>query len=136
MLLSKWENLPAYMQNEKVRIYYNILKNKKKSLVAKRVLDIVVSFVLIVLLLVPMCVIAVVVKCGSKGRYSDEMYATLLMPAGVTSLASITYRDEDDLFKNPEDIDRNYMEIVLPEKMVMNLEYIKQFHFFYDLKIG
>ena len=37
--------------------------------------------------------------------------------------------------KNPEDIDRNYMEIVLPEKMVMNLEYIKQFHFFYDLKI-
>ncbi len=218
MLLSKWENLPAYMQNEKVRIYYNILKNKKKSLVAKRVLDIVVSSVLIVLLLVPMCVIAVVVKCGSKGpvffqqkrittngrpfmilkfrtmvqnaealggqitqtddaritkngkflrkyrldelpqvfnvfvgsmslvgtrpevpkyveRYSDEMYATLLMPAGVTSLASITYRDEDDLFKNPEDIDRNYMEIVLPEKMVMNLEYIKQFHFFYDLKI-
>lgn len=67
MLLSKWENLPAYMQNEKVRVYYNILKNKKKSLVAKRVLDIVVSFVLIVLLLVPMCVIAVVVKCGSKG---------------------------------------------------------------------
>lgn len=54
MLLSKWENLPAYMQNEKVRVYYNILKNKKKSLVAKRVLDIVVSSVLIVLLLVPM----------------------------------------------------------------------------------
>lgn len=67
MFLSKWENLPAYMQNEKVRVYYNILEKKKKSLVAKRVLDIVVSSVLIVLLLAPMCVIAAVVKCGSKG---------------------------------------------------------------------
>ena len=45
------------------------------------------------------------------------------------------YSAPNALFKNPEDIDRNYMEIVLPEKMVMNLEYIKQFHFFYDLKI-
>lgn len=68
-------------------------------------------------------------------KYTPEMYATLLMPAGITSLASINYRDEDELFRDPKLVEKNYTEIVLPEKMVMNLAYISDFSFFGDIGI-
>lgn len=218
MVLSKWEDLPDYMRNDQVRRYYDILQKKKASLVAKRILDLVASVILIILLILPMCVIGIVVKTGSPGnilfkqkrvttngkifyilkfrtmvegaeklggqitetddkritkngtflrkyrldelpqifnvftgdmsmvgtrpevpkyvkKYEPEMYATLLMPAGVTSYASINYRDEDDLFRDPALVEKNYMELVLPEKMEQNLKYIEQFSFLYDLKI-
>ena len=218
MLLMKWEELPDYMQNAEVRRYYEILQNKKASLLAKRALDLVISDILIILLILPMCVIAAVVKASSpwkilfrqdrvttNGRifrilkfrtmvegaehlggqitetddrritkngkflrkyrldelpqifnvftgamslvgtrpevpkyvkkYTPEMYATLLMPAGVTSYASIHFRDEDELFRDPATVEKNYMEVVLPEKMVQNLKYIEEFSFLYDLKI-
>lgn len=67
--------------------------------------------------------------------YTDEMYATLLMPAGVTSLASINYKDEDKLLSNSEDADSTYINDILPEKMKYNLEYIEKFGFFYDIKL-
>lgn len=218
MLLAKWEELPDYMQNGQVRRYYEILQKKKASLFAKRALDLLISVILIILLILPMCVIAVVVKAGSPGKilfrqdrvttngrvfkilkfrtmvedaekmggqitetddkritkngkflrkyrldelpqvfnvftgdmslvgtrpevpkyvkkYSPEMYATLLMPAGVTSCASIDFRDEDELFRNTAMVEKNYIEVVLPEKMVQNLKYIEEFSFLYDLKI-
>ena len=218
MLLMKWEELPDYMQNAEVRRYYEILQNKKASLLAKRALDLVISVILIILLILPMCVIAAVVKAGSPGKilfrqdrvttngrifrilkfrtmvegaenlggqitetddrritkngkflrkyrldelpqifnvftgamslvgtrpevpkyvkkYTPEMYATLLMPAGVTSYASTHFRDEDELFRDPATVEKNYMEVVLPEKMVQNLKYIEEFSFLYDLKI-
>lgn len=218
MLLIKWEELPDYMQNAQVRRYYEILQNKKASLFAKRALDLVISVILIILLILPMCAIAAVVKAGSPGKilfrqdrvtangrifkilkfrtmvegaenlggqitetddkritkngkflrkyrldelpqifnvftgamslvgtrpevpkyvkkYTPEMYATLLMPAGVTSYASIHFRDEDELFRDPATVEKNYMEVVLPEKMVQNLKYIEEFSFLYDLKI-
>mgnify|MGYP002794031732 FL=1 len=218
MLLMKWEELPDYMQNAEVRRYYEILQNKKASLLAKRALDLVISVILIILLILPMCVIAAVVKASSPGKilfrqdrvttngrifrilkfrtmvegaenlggqitetddrritkngkflrkyrldelpqifnvftgamslvgtrpevpkyvkkYTPEMYATLLMPAGVTSYASIHFRDEDELFRDPATGEKNYMEVVLPEKMVQNLKYIEEFSFLYDLKI-
>lgn len=218
MLLAKWEELPDYMQNGQVRRYYEILQKKKASLFAKRALDLLISVILIILLTLPMCVIAVVVKAGSPGKilfrqdrvttngrvfkilkfrtmvegaekmggqitetddkritkngkflrkyrldelpqvfnvftgdmslvgtrpevpkyvkkYSPEMYATLLMPAGVTSCASIDFRDEDELFRNTAMVEKNYIEVVLPEKMVQNLKYIEEFSFLYDLKI-
>lgn len=68
-------------------------------------------------------------------RYSDEMMATLLMPAGITSLASIKFKDEERLLSGTEDTDEVYVNDVLPQKMRYNLEYLKKFNFFYDIKL-
>ncbi len=68
-------------------------------------------------------------------RYTDEMNATLLMPAGITSLASIKFKDEEKLLDGANDPDNVYVNTVLPQKMKYNLEYIKKFNFFYDIKL-
>lgn len=72
-------------------------------------------------------------------KYTDEMMATLLMPAGVTSIASIKYKDEDEVIdekvKKGKSIDEAYIEYVLPEKMKYNLEYIKKFSIWEDVKV-
>ncbi len=68
--------------------------------------------------------------------YNSEMNATLLMRAGVTSPASIAYKDEALLLKDAgERADEIYISEILPEKMKYNLEYIKNFSFFGDIKI-
>lgn len=67
--------------------------------------------------------------------YTDEMMATLLLPAGVTSEASILYKDEAELLEAAEDIDRTYIEQILPEKMKYNLNSIMKFSFFGELGI-
>ena len=66
-------------------------------------------------------------------QYRPEYYATLLMPAGITSEASIRYKDEDKLLNAAEDIDRVYIEQVLPEKMKWNLESIRRFRFLREI---
>lgn len=68
-------------------------------------------------------------------KYEPEYYATLLMPAGITSLASIMYKDEEKLLSDEEDVDRVYTEKILPEKMKYNLKYTKNFGFRSDLKL-
>lgn len=68
-------------------------------------------------------------------EYSPEMYATLLLPAGVTSMTSILYKNEAELLKNADDPDSVYITEILPEKMKYNLGYIKNFGFWYDIKI-
>ncbi len=68
-------------------------------------------------------------------KYSDQMKSTLLMPAGVTSLASINFKDEDKLLNNAENVDETYINKILPEKMKYNLEYIEKFNLIYDFKI-
>lgn len=218
MILCEWDKLPDYMRNDEVKEYYDILSKKKVSLVIKRAIDIILSAILIVLLIVPMAVIAILVKCDSKGpvlfkqvrvttygkrfkiwkfrtmvdnaeqmggliteandkrvtklgeklrkvrldelpqvfnvfvgdmsfvgtrpevikyvnQYTPDMYATLLTPAGITSLASITYKDNDEFFTDPAMVDKNYMEIILPEKMKLNLDYYRKFNALYDIKI-
>ena len=60
-------------------------------------------------------------------EYSDEMKATLLLPAGVTSEASIRYKDEDELLKGAGDVDKVYIQKILPEKMRWNLRAIRRF---------
>ncbi len=69
--------------------------------------------------------------------YSDEMLATLLLPAGVTSRASIAYRDEDEkmtaLTEKGMSVDEAYIDCILPEKMKYNLDYIKNFSFISDI---
>lgn len=65
--------------------------------------------------------------------YKPVYYATLLLPAGVTSEASIRYKDEDKLLSEADDTDKVYTEKVLPEKMAWNLESIKTFAFFREI---
>lgn len=68
-------------------------------------------------------------------QYTPEMTATLLLPAGVTSLASIYYKDEDKLLDGAEDTDAVYVNEVLPNKMKYNLRAIENFSFWGDIKI-
>lgn len=68
-------------------------------------------------------------------EYTPEMMATLLMPAGVTSLASIYYKNEAKLLDTTKDIDKVYIEKVLPAKMYYNLNAMKNFSFWGDIKI-
>ncbi len=68
-------------------------------------------------------------------QYTPEMMATLLLPAGITSLASIYYKDEDKLLNAAEDVDRIYVEKVLPQKMKYNLKGIASFSLRSDIRI-
>lgn len=216
MILKKWDELPDFMRTEEVRPYYEALKKKKLSLVLKRLFDFVGGVVLFVLLVIPMAVIAVLIKLDSEGpvfyrqervttygkhfkihkfrtmvsnadkigtvvtvgndsritkvgeklrgcrldelpqvldlisgnmsfvgtrpeavkyveKYKPEYYATLLLSAGITSEASIRYKDEAELLEAADDVDKVYMEEVLPGKMKYNLESIKDFSFFGDI---
>lgn len=209
-MLRKWEDLPKFMQCEEVREYYDILSRKPISLYLKRIFDMLLAAILLVVLAVPMAVIAVMIKLDSKGpvfyrqeritaygrkfrihkfrtmvngadrigtavtvdgdsritkvgaklrdyrldeipqvfdvlsgdmsfvgarpevakyvrKYSKEMRATLLLPAGITSEASIRYKDEARLLNDAEDVEKVYVEEVLPEKMKYNLNSIREF---------
>lgn len=218
MRMPEYSKLPKELQCDEVKHYYDILKTKTASLVLKRVFDVIVSLFLIILLALPMAIIAVLIKCTSKGpviykqvrvttfyktfkifkfrsmrtdadakgalltvgeddritgigkfirkfrldelpqifhvlsgkmtivgtrpevpkftdKYTDEMLATLLLPAGVTSLASIRFKDEAQLLADSDDVDKTYVEVILPEKMKYNLEYIEKFSFMTDIKL-
>ena len=68
-------------------------------------------------------------------EYTDEMTATLLLPAGVTSEVSIQYKDEEKLLADAEDVDEAYIHVVLPEKMEYNLKSLKDFSLIHELRI-
>ncbi len=68
-------------------------------------------------------------------KYTSEMLATLLLPAGLTSISSINFRNESEYLENSSDSDKIYLEKILPEKMKYNLEYLRNFSFFLDIKI-
>lgn len=68
-------------------------------------------------------------------QYKPEYLATLLIPAGITSLASIMYKDEEKLLSSEQDVDKIYIEKILPEKMKYNLQYTENFGFRSDLKL-
>ena len=216
--MKAFDKLPAPFQTDEVRPYYEALQKKTGARVAKRVFDIIVALIMLVFLILPILVIAVIVKATSPGhvffrqervtsygrhfrifkfrtmvenaealgtqvttdadsrvtpigrflrkyrldelpqvfnvlggsmsfvgtrpevpryveQYKDEYYATLLLPAGITSLASIMYKDEEKLLSSAEDADWVYVRDVLPEKMKYNLAYTKNFGFFSDIKL-
>lgn len=216
MKLLPFDKMPKEFQNDEVKPYYDILFAKRKSLVVKRCFDILVSLIMIILLAIPMLIIAVLVKCTSKGpvlykqervtaygkrfkilkfrtmctnadkigplvtgcddsritpigktlrrlrldelpqifhvlsgkmslvgarpevpkyvkAYTPVMMATLIMPAGITSLASIKFKDEDDMLANCDDIEKEYITNILPKKMDYNLKYLGRFGFRRDL---
>lgn len=66
-------------------------------------------------------------------RYKPEWNVTLLMPAGITSEASIRYKDEDKQLDGVDDVDEVYVSKILPEKMKWNLESIERFKFLGDI---
>ena len=68
-------------------------------------------------------------------EYSPEMLATLLLPAGITSEASVTYRDEEKLLDESKDINNFYLEKILPKKMIINLNNLESFNLYKELKI-
>ncbi|MEX5396993.1 sugar transferase [Streptococcus sp. ZJ93] len=72
-------------------------------------------------------------------QYTEEMKTTLLLPAGVTSLASIEFKDEDKLIKHymteEMEVDEIYVTKILPKKMNPNIAYINSFSIFEDIKI-
>lgn len=218
MILKKWEQLPEQFQIDAVRPYYEHLRKKQASLVLKRIFDVFVSAVMLIVLSPVFLVLAVAIKLDSPGpvfyrqvrvtqygkhfrifkfrsmvnnadrigtqvtvgndsritrmgklirkcrldelcqlidvfrgtmtfvgtrpevpkyvaAYTPEMQATLLLPAGVTSLASIMYKDEDTLLDGAEDVEKTYTQQVLPDKMRYNLEAIEKFSFWGDIKL-
>lgn len=215
-MLKNWNELPEYMRTDEVRPYYDLLQKKRLSLFFKRVFDIVISLIMIILCSPILLIISILIvkdskggvfyrqervtqygrvfrifkfrtmvknadqigtmvtvsndsritKIGSKLRncrldelpqlfniflgdmtfvgtrpesvhyvksYTNEMYATLLLPAGVTSEASIEYKDEADLLDQADDVDKVYIEEILPEKMKYNLECINKFSFIREI---
>jgi lipopolysaccharide/colanic/teichoic acid biosynthesis glycosyltransferase len=215
-MIRKWDKLPEFMKVPEVRPYWEILYAKRFQLFLKRLFDLVLALVLVVILAIPMLIIALLIKAGSKGpvfyrqervttygrhfrihkfrtmvadaekigtavtvgndsritgvgrrlrhlrldelpqvfdvisgnmsfvgtrpeavkyveQYRPEYYATLLMPAGITSEASIRYKDEEKLLDAADDVDKVYMEQVLPAKMVWNLESIRRFRFLREI---
>lgn len=215
-MLRKWDDLPEFMRTPEVRPYWEVLNKKRGQLVLKRVFDLVVSIILLVILAFPMGVIAILIKRDSEGSvffrqervttygkhfyihkfrtmvsnadkigaavtvesdpritkiglklreyrldelpqvldvivgdlsfvgtrpeavkyvkmYKSEFNATLLMPAGITSEASIRYKDEDKLLNAADDVDIVYVEEVLPKKMIWNLESIRRFRFLREI---
>lgn len=217
-MLIDFNKLDERFQNPQVREYYDILKKKKGAMFCKRVFDIAVSLVLIILLSPMFIVISMWIAADSRGgiifrqkrvtkygrefcilkfrtmvkdapalgpsvtpskdpritsvgrairkyrldelpqlfnvlvgdmsfvgtrpevpkyvkAYAPQMYATLLLPAGITSIASIKFKDEDKLLSDSDDPDTTYIEQVLPQKMIYNLEYLRNFSFFKDIGI-
>ena len=66
--------------------------------------------------------------------YTDEMNATLLLRAGLTSEASIMYKDENKLIDSAENADEIYINVILPAKMKYNLDAVKNFSVFADIR--
>ena len=218
MLVKKWEKLPKELQIEEVRPYYEILRKKNFSLFWKRVFDIVVSSLMLLILFPFFLILSLAIIIDSRGgvfyrqervtqygkhfrifkfrtmvkdadkkgtlvtvgndaritrvgrfirklrldevsqlidifrgtmtfvgtrpevpkyvdQYNAEYMATLLLPAGVTSMASIMFKDEDQLLEGKEDTDKVYLEEVLPRKMKYNLSELKKYSYWRDIKI-
>lgn len=67
--------------------------------------------------------------------YTPEMRATLLLPAGVTSEASIFFKNEDKLLRGSENVDEIYVNDVLPIKMRYNLNAVEHFSLIIEFRI-
>ena len=216
MRLLDWDKLPDNMRTDAVRPYYDALRKQTLSLVLKRLFDIVVSALMLMILSPVFLILAIAIKIDSEGpvfyrqvrvtqygksfrifkfrsmvsnadkigtqvtvsndsritrvgkiirdcrldelcqlidvfrgtmtfvgtrpevpkyvdAYTPEMMATLLLPAGVTSEASILYKDEAELLNKAEDADKVYVDEVLPAKMTYNLQSLKKFSFLSDI---
>ncbi|MBQ2755383.1 MAG: sugar transferase [Oscillospiraceae bacterium] len=60
-------------------------------------------------------------------RYTPQMMTTLLLPAGMTSPASLAFSNEEQLLSRAKDREREYIEKILPQKMKLNIDYLENF---------
>ena len=67
--------------------------------------------------------------------YNDEQRKVLDVKPGITDLASIRYKDENELLGTAEDPDDMYINTIMPDKLALNLEYINKSNVFFDIYI-
>ena len=67
--------------------------------------------------------------------YTPEQRQVLLLRPGITGLASIRYRNENELLTASDDPNRTYIEEIMPAKLALDLEYIPRACVSYDIKL-
>ena len=67
--------------------------------------------------------------------YTPEQMHVLDVRPGITDLASIRYRNENELLEKADDPDRYYVEVIMQDKLRINLEYVQNHSFLYDIKL-
>jgi len=67
--------------------------------------------------------------------YTRDQTRVLDVRPGITDLASIRYRNENELLASVEDPERFYQEVVMQDKLKINLEYVCKHGFWYDIKL-
>jgi len=67
--------------------------------------------------------------------YNEEQMHVLDVRPGITDMASIKYRNENELLEKAEDPDRYYIDVIMPDKLQINLEYVAHHSFWYDVKM-
>ena len=67
--------------------------------------------------------------------YSEEQRKVFQVRPGITDLASIKYRNENELLSQVDDPDTYYIDVIMPDKLTINLEYIRHQSFMGDIKI-
>ena len=67
--------------------------------------------------------------------YSEEQRKVFQVRPGITDLASIKYRNENELLSQADDPDTYYIDVIMPDKLAINLEYIRHQSFMGDIKI-
>ncbi|MDD7794975.1 sugar transferase [Clostridium sp. 'White wine YQ'] len=67
--------------------------------------------------------------------YSEEQKKVLLVKPGITDLASIRYKDENDILGEMENPEQYYIDTIMPDKLELNLKYIEKSNVFLDLFI-
>ena len=67
--------------------------------------------------------------------YTPEQMNVLNVRPGITDLASIRYRNENELLEKAEEPDKYYVEVIMQDKLRINLEYVQNHSFFYDIKL-
>ena len=67
--------------------------------------------------------------------YTEEQRKVLDVKPGITDLASIRYRDENELLGKAENPDEFYINTIMPDKLALNMEYINKSNIFFDIYI-
>ena len=67
--------------------------------------------------------------------YTEEQLKVLSVKPGITDIASIKYRNENELLDKADNPDKMYTEVIMPDKLKYNLEYIEKASFLYDIKL-
>lgn len=67
--------------------------------------------------------------------YTAEQMHVLDVRPGITDMASIRYRNENELLEQSDNPDKYYVEVVMQDKLRLNLEYVERHSFFFDIRL-